>query len=152
MTSYTTIERSTVIHASVDTINPYVADFGRWVKWSPWEVMDPDLKRSYGGVQGTVGATYAWDGNRKAGAGTMTATAITPTAVDVDLAFTRPFKSRSAVHFSLSEHNGATTVVWTLTSPKTVASRAFGLMMNMEKMIGADLTKGLSSLKQVVES
>ncbi|TDW31111.1 SRPBCC family protein [Cryobacterium psychrophilum] len=152
MTSYTTLERSTVIHASADSINPFVSDFSRWVVWSPWDGREPDLKRTYGGVQGTVGATYAWDGSGKAGAGTMTATAITPTAVDVELAFTRPFKSCSAVHFSLSEHSGATTVVWTMTIPKTVASRAFGVMMNMEKMIGSDLAKGLSSLKQVVES
>ncbi|MDH6236352.1 SRPBCC family protein [Cryobacterium sp. CG_9.6] len=152
MTEYTTIERSIVIRASADSIQPHVSDFNQWVAWSPWEGMDPDLTRTYSGVPGTVGATYKWDGNRKAGAGTMTATAIAPTSVDVDLAFTRPFKSTSAVHFDLTERNGQTTIVWTMLSPKTLTSRAFGLLMNMEKMIGSDLEKGLASLKKVVES
>ncbi|MDJ0337358.1 SRPBCC family protein [Cryobacterium sp. PH31-O1] len=152
MTDYTTIERTTVIHATAAAIHPHLVDFTQWVAWSPWEGMDPDLKRTYGGEQGSVGSTYAWDGNRKAGAGTMVVTAVSRTSVDVDLAFTRPFKSSSTVHFDLTERDAATTVVWTMLSPKTFASRAFGLVMNMEKLIGADLDKGLVSLKRVVES
>ncbi|CAN5276590.1 K(+)-transporting ATPase subunit F [soil metagenome] len=152
MTEYGIVERSIVIDAPADRIMPHLIDFHRWVAWSPWEGLDPDLKRTYAGPDGAVGASYAWDGNRKAGAGSMTATSIAADSFDVALSFTRPFTSQSLVHFALEPTESETTVVWTLKSPKTAMSRVFGLFMNMDKMIGNDLDKGLAALKRVVEA
>ena len=47
-------------------INPRMAvisDFLAWTGWSPWERMDPAMKRPYGGAPSGVGAEYAWDGD-----------------------------------------------------------------------------------------
>ncbi|MBM7470807.1 SRPBCC family protein [Subtercola frigoramans] len=152
MTEYGIVERSIVIDAPADRILPHLTSFHSWVAWSPWEGTDPELKRTYAGTDGTVGASYEWDGNRKAGAGTMTATSIAPDSFDVALSFTRPFRSQSLVHFALDPTGASTKVVWTLKSPKTAMSRIFGLVMNMDKLIGNDLDKGLAQLKRVVES
>lgn len=152
MTESTTIVRSITIDALPHEIAPHIADLHRWVNWSPWEGQDPDLKRTYTGTAGSVGSTYEWNGNRKAGAGTMTITRALPTEVDVDLRFTAPFKSTSRVDFRLVETGASTQVVWTMTSPQNLMARVMRIFINMEKLIGTDFEKGLAKLKTVVES
>src|SRR4051794_31674992 len=61
------IERSAVIHAPPAAVFALINDFHEWTKWSPWEKMDPDLKRTYEGPAAGVGAKYAWAGNKKVG-------------------------------------------------------------------------------------
>lgn len=151
MAAPTTIERETVITARPAEITPHLADLHRWVDWSPWEGRDPALQRTYGGAPGTVGSTYAWKGNRKAGAGSMAITRIEPHEVDVDLQFTAPFRSSSTVAFRLDEVAGGTRVVWSMTSPQNLMSRVMGVFVNMDKFLGGDFEKGLAKLKAVVE-
>lgn len=147
--NHTTTVRSTVISAPASAILPYLTDFTTWVDWSPWE--KSGTKREYQGPQGEVGAFYGWDGDRKTGAGHMTVAKIAPTAVTIDLDFTRPFTTSSKVHFGLFETDGATKVVWTMYSPKNVMSRIMGLFMNFDKMIGGNFETGLAKLKALVE-
>lgn len=151
MAAPTTIERETVITARAAEITPYLADLHRWVEWSPWEGRDPALQRTYTGEPGTVGSTYTWKGNRKAGAGSMVVTRIDATEVDVDLRFTAPFRSSSAVVFRLDELEGGTRVVWSMTSPQNLMSRVMGVFVNMDEFLGGDFEKGLAKLKAVVE-
>ncbi len=151
MAAPTTIERETVITARAADITPYLADLHRWVEWSPWEGQDPALQRTYTGESGAVGSTYAWKGNRKAGAGSMAITRVDATEVDVALQFTAPFKSSSAVAFRLHEATDGTRVVWSMTSPQNVMSRVMGVFVNMDKFLGGDFEKGLAKLKAAVE-
>ncbi len=151
MAAPTTIERETVITARAAEITPYLADLQRWVEWSPWEGRDPALQRTYTGEPGTVGSTYAWKGNRKAGAGSMAITRVDAAEVDVDLQFTAPFRSSSAVVFRLEELEGGTRVVWSMTSPQNLMSRVMGVFVNMDEFLGGDFEKGLAKLKAVVE-
>jgi hypothetical protein len=151
MAAPTTIERETVITARAAEITPYLADLHRWVEWSPWEGRDPALQRTYTGEPGTVGSTYTWKGNRKAGAGSMVVTRVDATEVDVDLRFTAPFRSSSAVAFRLDELEGGTRVVWSMTSPQNLMSRVMGVFVNMDEFLGGDFEQGLAKLKAVVE-
>ena len=152
MTDFSTVERSIVIQAEPGVILPWISDFTKWPAWSPWEQPGADLKRTYEGAPGSQGASYSWDGKGRAGAGTMRATTVSARDVGVALAFTRPFKSQSDVHFALSTPaEGSTKVSWTMKSPKTTMSRIMGVVMNMDKMIGGDFDKGLASLKALVE-
>jgi hypothetical protein len=152
MPSTTRIERSIVIAAPIAEILPHLTDFHRWIAWSPWEGQDPELHRTYSGTPGSVGAAYAWKGNRKAGAGTMTLTRIEPARVDVDLRFTAPFRSTSTVVFDLTEADGRTEIVWRMESPRTLSSRIMGAVVNIDKLVGGDFEKGLAKLRDVVES
>lgn len=151
MPATSVIERETVIAAPPAAIVPLVADLHRWVEWSPWEGQDPDLHRTYTGTPGTVGATYAWKGNRRAGAGTMTVTRIESLVVEVDLRFTAPFRSSSTAEFRLHEGGGRTRVVWTMTSPQTAVSRIMRTVLKLDDLIGRDFEKGLSQLRTVAE-
>ena len=98
-----TVTRSTTIDAPPARVYEQVADFHNWVNWSPWEDLDPDLKRTYSGSESGKGAAYAWSGNRKAGQGRMEITEATPpSTVRVDLAFEKPFKARSESVFTIA--------------------------------------------------
>jgi len=61
------IERSITIAAPAENAFARVNDFHQWGQWSPWEKMDPDLKRSYDGPAAGVGSVYSWLGNNKVG-------------------------------------------------------------------------------------
>jgi len=49
------------------------------------------------------------------------------------------------------EGNG-TKVTWTMAGSNNFTGKAFGMLMNMDKMIGDDFDKGLAQLKAVSES
>ncbi|WP_434315569.1 SRPBCC family protein [Leifsonia sp. P73] len=142
------VERTDTIQTTPEALLPYIAELPRWVDWSPWEGMDPALKREYTGEPGAVGSTYEWSGNRKAGAGKMRIESVQPDGVGVALDFTRPFKSSSHVRFLLTREGDRTRVIWRMESARTFFSRFF----NLDKLIGPDFEKGLRRLKMLVES
>jgi hypothetical protein len=148
MTGTIVVERDTRILAPAVVLVPYLAELPRWVEWSPWEGLDSDMRREYTGEPGAVGSTYTWEGNRKAGAGRMRIDAVRPDGVDIDLEFTRPFRSRNALHFVLVPEDGGTRVLWRMEAPRTLWSRIF----NMEKLVGPDFERGLKQLRQVAEA
>src|SRR5437879_11299420 len=65
------VERATTIKAPPAKIFAVINDFHAWGSWSPWEKLDPNLKRTYSGSTSGKGAVYAWEGNSKVGAGRM---------------------------------------------------------------------------------
>ena len=65
--------------------------------------------------------------------------------------FTKPFKSASKTTFKFVSGEGGTTVVWQVLTPKSLATRIFGIFMNFDKMVGGDLERGLAKLKTVAE-
>jgi uncharacterized protein YndB with AHSA1/START domain len=141
------VVRDTTIAAPRATVFALLVDFHRWIEWSPWEVLDPDLTRNYSGAPSGVGAVYEWVGNRKAGAGRMEITsAAAPSRLQLALQFLKPFKSSSTTTFTLDERDGATQVTWCMVGPKTFMTRVMGVFMSMDKMVGRDFEKGLKQL------
>jgi hypothetical protein len=57
------VERTARIQAPAEKIFPLIDDFHRWSAWSPYEKLDPEMKRSFGGAPSGKGATYAWESN-----------------------------------------------------------------------------------------
>ncbi len=151
MTDYIVVKRTVAIDALTPTILPLITDFHEWAAWSPWEDIDPQMQRSYSGPESGVGASYAWSGNRKAGAGTMRIDAVDTSSVDIALTFTRPFKSQSKCHFDLVMADAGTSVTWQILTPKTLMLRVASLFMSLEKTVGPDLEKGLLQLKAAAE-
>jgi hypothetical protein len=130
-----------------------IADFHRWTAWSPWEDVDPAMRREYSGGESGVGAVYAWAGNSKAGAGRMTIVEATePSRVRIDLAFDKPFKARNDTRFSIEPDGAGSRVTWTMTGRKTLGVRLMSLVKPMDAMVGPDFEKGLTKLRAVVEA
>src|SRR6478752_1787110 len=53
------VTRTATINAPPERVYALIADFKAWSAWSPWEKKDPAMKRTYGGAETGVGATYA---------------------------------------------------------------------------------------------
>lgn len=146
------VERSAVVRADAATVHALIDDFHQWVKWSPYEGVDPDLKRTYSGPDAGVGASYSWSGNRKAGAGTMTITESIPEErIVLDLAFTKPFKNRNVTAFLLEPVADGTRVTWRMSGKQNKLFALIGKVFSMDKLVGPDFEKGLRQLRAVVE-
>ena len=85
------VEREQRVQATPAEVMERVTDFRRWRSWSPWEDLDPRLRRSYSGADAGVGAVYEWEGNRKAGKGRMEITSVEPEeSATIALQFLKP--------------------------------------------------------------
>jgi len=141
------VKREADISASRAVVYALLVDFHRWREWSPWEDLDPDLRRTYSGPDAGSGAVYEWSGNRKAGAGRMEITdAVEPAKVQIALQFLKPFKSSNTTTFELVERDGDTHVTWRMVGPKTFMTRVMGIFTSMDKVVGKDFEKGLDRL------
>jgi hypothetical protein len=146
------VERETHIAAPRSEVHDRIADLHRWEAWSPWEDIDPEMRRSYSGTDSGIGAVYQWAGNRKAGSGRMEIIGVTDTEVVIDLRFLKPFKSHATTALRLAPDGNGTHVTWQLTGDDTGLTRALGLFLSMDKMIGPDFEKGLARLKVDAEA
>lgn len=144
------LSRSTRIQAPPDRVHALLDDFREWRRWSPWEGVDPDLRREYSGPERGVGSAYHWAGNRKAGEGEMTITGSTPTSLVVDLAFLKPFKATNVTRFDLAPTGEATEVTWTMTGTRSAVMSLMGRLF-FDKSIGKDFERGLAALKREAE-
>lgn len=145
------IARSIIVKAPPERLFPMIADFHRWTEWSPYEALDADLKRSYGGAESGVGATYGWE-CRKAGAGRMEIVGATPPyLVSIRLDFTKPFKASNMAEFSLRPESGGTAVTWSMTGANGFVAKLMGTFFSMDKFVGKDFETGLANLKRNTE-
>jgi hypothetical protein len=147
------LARSTQIKAAPEAIYPHVADFHRWLGWSPWEGIDADLKRDYSGAASGVGAVYAWEG-KKTGAGRMEIIdAVSPRHVGIKLDFLRPMPAHNVCEFTFEPTGepGITAVTWSMHGPAPLMAKVLHLMMPMEKMVGPSFDQGLAKLKALAE-
>jgi hypothetical protein len=110
------------------------------------------MQKTFEGPDSGVGASYAWKGNNKVGEGKQTIIRSQPhRVIEIDLQFVRPFASRNCVEFTFEPAGKETEVVWSMVGPQNFMAKLFGLVMNMDKVIGNDFEKGLASLQQLVE-
>lgn len=146
------IERSAQIAAPPEVVLAQISDFHRWVAWSPWEKLDPSMKKTFEGPAQGVGAKYAWEGNDKVGKGRMTITDIKPDRVGIHLEFMAPYSATNETTFSTKPDAGGVKLTWAMDGTNNFMMKAFGMFMNMDSMVGHDFETGLASLKNVSET
>ena len=141
------IERSAVVAAPPSAVFEQVNDFHNWPKWSPWEKLDPGMKKTFSGSPAGSGAAYAWAGNDKAGEGKMTITGSKPSEqVDIQLEFIKPFAATNQATFKLTPSGAGTNVQWAMEGNNGFVSKAFALFVDVDKMVGKDFEQGLANL------
>lgn len=147
------VERSATMNASATVVFNQVNDFHKWDAWSPWAKLDPNMKASYEGTPAGTGAIYSWTGNNQVGQGRMTITDSKPgELVKIKLEFIKPWAATNATNFTFTPQGNQTAVKWTMDGENNFMGKAFGLFMNMDKMIGGDFEKGLAQMKTVAEA
>ncbi|ODT02970.1 MAG: polyketide cyclase [Mesorhizobium sp. SCN 65-20] len=146
------VQRSTQIAATPETVFALIDDFRKWRDWSPWEGLDPDLKRKMSGTDSGRGAVYEWDGNKKVGSGRMEIVeASAPNKLAIKLDFLRPFEAHNMAEFTIAPQGRTTHVNWTMQGSAPFMTKVMQTVMNFDKMIGKDFEKGLASLKAIAE-
>ena len=148
-----TVKRATVIAAAPEAIFAYLEDFHRWEAWSPFEGRDPHMKKTFSGAAKGLGAVYAWDGDKKAGAGSMQITeAKAPGKLALDLTLARPFPAANRVEFFLTPLDDGTRTAWVMTGPQPFMSKVMSVFISMDRLVGGEFDKGLAQLKAVAEA
>ncbi len=146
------VERATTIQAPASQVFGLLNDFHRWGAWSPWEHLDPAMKRTHSGAASGVGAVYEWDGNKKAGMGRMEITESAPhSRITIRLDFLKPFESHNTTTFTLAAEGKATRTTWVMDGPSSFMTKLMGIFVSMDQMIGKDFEAGLANLQRVLQ-
>ena len=147
-----TVQRSTIIAAPPEQIFPLIDDLRAQSAWSPFE-KDPDMKRTHSGPARGPGAAYAWEGDRRVGAGQIAITESKPSSkVVLSLRMQRPFKADNVVEFTLDRTGASTRVTWAMRGRSPFMAKLMGLFMNCDAMVGKQFEEGLAKLKTLVET
>jgi hypothetical protein len=151
-----TVGRDVIINKPKATVFDFLKFLKNQNKFSVWASMDPDMKTTFTGTDGTVGFVSAWDseGNKNVGKGEQEILAIVEgERIDYEIRFIRPFKSTSWAYITTTTVNdNQTRVHWEFSAKMKYPSNLMLVFMNMEKMIGNDLEKGLQNLKTLLGS
>lgn len=147
------IERSTTMTAPPDVPFALVNDFHAWPVWSPWEKLDPNMAKTFGGPPSGAGAVYTWSGNNKVGEGRMTIERSEPASrITIKLEFLKPFPATNITTFTFVPVAEGTKVTWAMDGRKNFTAKAFHMFMNMDRLVGGDFERGLAAMKRAAES
>jgi Polyketide cyclase / dehydrase and lipid transport len=146
------IERTAAIQAPPSVIYPHVQSLRAMNEWSPFAKADPDMKLRYDGPDAGVGASSTWE-SAKVGSGSSTITRVQPNQeVEMRLDFRAPMEATNTARFTLQPEGDVTRVTWRMEGRRGFLAKAFGLVMNMDKVVGGEFEKGLASMKTLAEA
>jgi len=144
------VETATHINAPRSQVHAALVDFNTWPIWSPWLYIERDASLTYEGTRGEPGHGYSWEG-KKIGAGGMQLLSSTEQRIDCKLNFLKPFKSEADVAFDLAAVDDRNTqVTWLMDS--SLPFFMFWMTSTMTAMIRADYDRGLTMLKDYIET
>jgi Polyketide cyclase / dehydrase and lipid transport len=147
------IARTATISAPAQAVFAQVNDFHNWQAWSPWEGIDPALKRDYQGPAAGTGAVYSWTGNNRVGEGRMTIIESRPSdLIRIRLEFLKPFAATHTAEFIFKPEGDNTAVTWSMSGANNFVAKGIGLFMNIDKMLGNQFEKGLAQLGSAAEA
>lgn len=146
------MQRSITIAAPPAKVFVLLNDFQKFGTWSPWEKLDPAMKRTFSGPASGMGSVYAWEGNDAVGAGRMEILQTEPDAkVVIKLDFLKPFEAHNITEQTLQSQGGQTTITWAMRGPSPYMMKVIGIFVSMDSMVGKDFELGLSNLKREAE-
>lgn len=147
------IVRSKTLAAPTSAVFAQVNDFHHWDAWSPWAKLDPTMRQHFEGAQAGRGAIYRWNGNGQVGEGRMEILDSQPNkSVTIKLDFMKPFKATNQTLFTFAPQEDQTVVTWDMTGKKNFMSKAFHLLVNMDKMLGKQFEQGLTQMEAAAQA
>lgn len=141
------VERSRTIAAPADSLLPLLTDFRAWTRWSPYESLDANMKRTYRGAPNGVGAVYTWEG-KKSGSGRMEILSVLPGAVKIALDFTEPMTAHNTAEFLFVPEGTGTRVTWAMYGANNFVSKMFNVFVSMDQIVGKDFETGLANMEK----
>lgn len=148
------VEREIIINKPKQEVFDYIKLLKNQDNYSKWAMMDPNMKKTYRGTDGTVGFVATWDSKVKdVGRGEQEIIKIDEgKRIDFELRFFEPFEATEAAYM-ITERETAnqTKVKWGFDGNMDYPMNLMLLVIDFEKMLAADLSTGLNNLKQVLE-
>ena len=144
------VEKSVVIKKPCDDIFQFVSNFENWAHWSPWLCQEKDCPVEVTGDKHTVGHKQHWKGQRIGEGSIQISNMEIGKSLFFDLEFFSPWKSQAKVSFHFSQQGSATKVRWTMKGSLPIY--LFFLKSMMAAMVGNDYERGLSMLKEYLET
>lgn len=146
------VQRTIYIKASPEKIYTCLSNFHNCADWSPYEKLDPQMKRVFKGADSGKGAAYEWSGKGDAGEGRMDIVdASEPTRVSIKLHFMKPFEANNMVEYSIEPTTDETKVTWSMHGPSPFMCKLMQVFFDMDAKIGSDFEAGLGNLKHLME-
>ncbi len=146
------IERTITISAPADSVFSQVSHFHKMNKWSPWSDYDPNMKVSYEGTDGQIGAKSKWEGNKNAGKGYQEIVSLDKNKrIDVNLVFEEPWEAQSDIYYLFNASGNNIKVTWGYNEKTPFPKNLLFALFGMKKALKKDFDKGLSRLKEVCE-
>lgn len=148
------VERSITIHQPDSVVFDYIKYLKNQDHFSVWAKMDPNMKTTYHGTDGTIGFVSAWESNNKdVGVGEQEIISIHEgRRIDFALRFKKPQEADNLAYFvTKSVGDSATRVTWGITGKMPYPMNLMLLTLNMDELVGPDLEKGLENLKGILE-
>ncbi|MDR7130908.1 putative damage-inducible protein DinB [Algoriphagus sp. 4150] len=149
------VEKEIAIDKSKSEVFEYIKYLKNQDNYSKWSNMDPDMKKSYEGTDGTVGFVSRWESdNKEVGVGEQEIKKITEgERIDFELRFFKPFEATEPAFMTTETvAEDQTKVKWGFSGHMNYPMNIMMLFMDFEQMIGDDLQTGLDKLKTVLES
>ncbi len=144
------VERSLMINASAEKIFPHIMNFHQWLEWSPWEKMEPQMKRTYNSVASGIGAAYEWQGET-VGSGRMEILDMSALNITIKLDFTAPFEAHNTAEFNFEPGKNSTKVTWVMYGKNNLLGKVMHIFFDMDSTVGKDFETGLANLKILAE-
>lgn len=148
------VEREIIINKPKAEVFEYIKFLRNQDNYSKWNMMDPDMKKTYQGTDGTIGFISAWESKMEnVGAGEQEiVNMIDGERIDTKLRFKVPFESQNDAYMITEDmSNNQTKVKWGFKGAFPYPFNLMGLFMDMEKAVGGDLEVGLQNLKNLLE-
>jgi hypothetical protein len=148
------VAREIAINKPVQEVYNYIKLLKNQDNFSKWATIDPAMKKSFRGVDGTVGFVSAWESTHKeVGTGEQEIKKmVEEKRIDYELRFYKPFKAVSPAYMETVQISEAETkVIWGFSGHMQYPLNLMLLFMNMEKAIGDDFQSGLNKLKEILE-
>lgn len=146
--------RSGVINAPAEKIFPYLSDFSKGGEWSPYEKIDPNMKKTITGAPAQVGHAMDFEGNSDAGSGRLEMLRVVPNElVEIKLIMTKPVHAENIVTYKLTpEAGGGTRFTWSMSGDGGFLTKLISVFIDCEKMIAGQFEVGINNLKTLIEA
>lgn len=148
------VEKEIIINKPRSEVFEYIRFLKNQDNFSKWAMMDPEMEKTYRGVDGEVGFVSAWKSdNEDVGVGEQEIIKITDgERIDYELRFFEPFEATdNAYMITESAGDGKTLVKWGFDGKMAYPMNLMFLFMDFDAMLGDDLQTGLDRLKVELE-
>ncbi|MGZ4980425.1 MAG: SRPBCC family protein [Methylobacter sp.] len=147
------VRRAASIKASPERIFALISDFHNWIAWSPYEKIDPEMKRNLSGKPRGKGAVYEWEStDSHAGTGRMEIIESSPPSrIAIELDLIKPIESRCTLEFILETKDDETDVTWVMHGTNPYIGKIMKIFYNWDSMVGKDFEEGLANIKAIAE-